>query len=91
MSPSPIIFDARHPVPRAIDRTYILSHVLALCPDIAPPSVRASREPTVADLEALIVDEGCGLRPARKGGIRLEVGSFEQGEGEKLPVIYNYG
>ncbi|KAI9460822.1 hypothetical protein HD554DRAFT_2206826 [Boletus coccyginus] len=80
-----------HPVPRAADRTYILTHVLALCPDLAPPCVRASREPTVADLEALIVDEGCGLRPARIGGIRLEVSSLEQGGGEKVPVIYNYG
>lgn len=89
--PSQIIFDARHPIPRAADRTYILTHVLALCPDLAPPSVRASREPTVADLEALIVDEGCGLRPARVGGIRLEVSSLDQGGGKKVPVIYNYG
>lgn len=88
---SPSIIDVRYPVPRATDRTYILTHVLALCPDLAPPSVRASREPTVEDLEALIVDEGCGLRPARKGGIRLEAGSLERGEGGKIPVVYNYG
>lgn len=85
------IIDTRYPVPRAMDRTYIFTHVLALCPDLAPPSVRASREPTVEDLEALIVDEGCGLRPARKGGIRLEVGSLERGEGGRIPVVYNYG
>jgi len=81
-----------YPVPRATDRTYILTHVLALCPDLVPPSVRANREPTVEDLEALIVDEGCGLRPARMGGIRLEVGSLErEGERENIPVVYNYG
>ena len=87
----PSIFDARYPVPRATDRTYVLTHLLALCPDLASPSVRASREPTVEDLEALIVDEGCGLRPGRKGGIRLEAGSLERGEGGKIPVVYNYG
>lgn len=91
MSPSTRITDIRYPVPRATDRLDILTNVLALCPDLAPPSVRAIREPTVEDLEALIVDEGCGLRPVRKGGIRLEVGSLERGEGEKIPVVYNYG
>ena len=90
MTPSPSIFDTRHPVPRATDRTYILTNALTLCPDLASPSVRASREPTVEDLEALIVNEGCGLRPARMGGIRLEVSSLER-EGETIPVVYNYG
>ncbi|KAN0085972.1 D-aspartate oxidase [Tylopilus felleus] len=80
-----------HPVPRATDRVYILTSALALCPDLAPPSVRASREPTIEDLEALIVDEGCGLRPARQGGIRLEVDSLERGDGRSIPVVYNYG
>lgn len=66
--------------------------MLALCPELAAPSVRASRAPTVEDLEALIVDEGCGLRPGRKGGIRLDVGSIEREEGGgTIPVVYNYG
>lgn len=90
-SPSLRIFDARYPVPRTSDRAYILKHALAFCPDLAPPSVRASRESTVKDLEPLIVDEGCGLRPGRKGGIRLEVGSLEREDGGKIPVVYNYG
>ncbi|KAF8136976.1 hypothetical protein EV363DRAFT_1394559 [Boletus edulis] len=77
--------------PRPAERTSILTDVLAFCPEIAPPSVRAMREPTVKDLEALIVDEGCGLRPARKGGIRLEVSSLERSEGKNIPVVYNYG
>ncbi|KAG9311669.1 hypothetical protein JVU11DRAFT_7904 [Chiua virens] len=79
-----------YPVPRDTDRSYILTRVLALCPELAPPSVRASRDPTIEDLEALIVDEGCGLRPGRKGGIRLEGGLLETG-GKKIPVVYNYG
>lgn len=91
MSPLPVISDARYPVPRAADRTYILKNVLELCPDLVPPSVRASREPTIEDLKTLIVDEGCGLRPGRKGGIRLEVGSLERTGGGKIPVVYNYG
>jgi len=83
--------DDWYPAPRPAERTSLLTNVLALCPEIAPPSVRASREPTVEDLEALIVDEGCGLRPARKGGIRLEISSLERSEGKEIPVVYNYG
>jgi len=84
--------DDWYPTPRATDRTYILTRMLGLCPELAPPSVRASRAPTVEDLEGLIVDEGCGLRPGRKGGIRLEVGSTEREGGRgTIPVVYNYG
>ncbi|KAF9226405.1 nucleotide-binding domain-containing protein [Gyrodon lividus] len=86
-----------YPVPRAEDREDILTRAFALSADLAPPSIRATREPTIDDLRALIVDEGCGLRPARKGGIRLEVEWIgrgtggEQQQGEKIPVVYNYG
>ena len=41
-----------------------------------------------------VVGEGCGLRPARKGGFRLELewveGANVRREG-RIPVIHNYG
>ncbi|KAF8837094.1 nucleotide-binding domain-containing protein, partial [Paxillus ammoniavirescens] len=86
-----------NPVPRAEDREIVLTRALALSADLAPPSIRATREPTIEDLRPLIVDEGCGLRPGRKGGIRLEVEwiDSETSEGQeqrkRIPVVYNYG
>ncbi|KAI6035976.1 hypothetical protein BKA83DRAFT_107285 [Pisolithus microcarpus] len=59
------------PVPREQDRDYLLAGGLAMCPELAPPHILAERMPTVDDLRPLIVDEGCGLRPGRKSGIRL--------------------
>ncbi|KAF8906782.1 D-amino-acid oxidase [Gymnopilus junonius] len=62
----------------------ILKRGFELCPELAPPEVRAVRKPTIDDILPHVVAEGCGLRPARKGGIRLEI------EWE-IPVIHNYG
>ncbi|KIK19629.1 hypothetical protein PISMIDRAFT_107285 [Pisolithus microcarpus 441] len=76
------------PVPREQDRDYLLAGGLAMCPELAPPHILAERMPTVDDLRPLIVDEGCGLRPGRKSGIRL---ATEWPEGSKIPVVYNYG
>ncbi|KAF7348437.1 Nuclear export factor [Mycena venus] len=42
-------------------------------------------------LQPIIIEEGCGLRPARKGGIRLEVEWFAIANQNKVPVVYNYG
>ncbi|KIL55829.1 hypothetical protein M378DRAFT_173288 [Amanita muscaria Koide BX008] len=84
--------DDWYPVPRPETKLKILEDGLALCPDLAPPEVRAVRKPTIDDVLPLVVDEGCGLRPARKGGIRLEVEVFSRKPtGETLPVVYNYG
>ncbi|KIJ61439.1 hypothetical protein HYDPIDRAFT_183254 [Hydnomerulius pinastri MD-312] len=81
------------PAVRAKDREEILTRALALSADLAPPHIREAREPTIDDLRPLIVDEGCGLRPGRKGGIRLEVEWIDQGVQDKtrIPVVYNYG
>ncbi|CAA7257300.1 unnamed protein product [Cyclocybe aegerita] len=83
------------PRPRPETTEDILKRGLKLCPELAPPEVRAVREPTVEDVLPLIVGEGCGLRPARKGGIRLEVqwvdgATVHRGEG-RIPVVHNYG
>ncbi|KII91260.1 hypothetical protein PLICRDRAFT_104635, partial [Plicaturopsis crispa FD-325 SS-3] len=81
-----------HATPRPETTTGILRRCLALCPELAPPDVRAQRTPTVEDLRPLIIEEGCGLRPARTGGIRLEVERRRTADGgAKVPVIFNYG
>jgi len=48
----------------------------------------------VDDVKKLIIGEGCGLRPGRINGIRLEVDwvdSQPAGRYQKIPVIHNYG
>ncbi|KAI6099486.1 hypothetical protein EDD16DRAFT_1658205 [Pisolithus croceorrhizus] len=85
------VADDWFPVPRAQDRDYVLAGVLAVCPELAPPEIRAKRMPTIDDLRPLIVEEGCGLRPGRKGGIRLETEWLEAGPQSEIPVVYNYG
>ncbi|KAH9000765.1 hypothetical protein EDB86DRAFT_3063668 [Lactarius hatsudake] len=71
----------------------ILERGLALYPELAPPSVRDEREPTVEDLKPLIIEEGCGLRPARKGGIRIQSEwiAVPGSESHVVPIIHNYG
>jgi len=79
-------------VPRLETTADILKRALSICPELAPPHIRAEREPTVEDLLPIVIDYGCGLRPARKGGIRLEVEWFDaRGGNGKVPVVYNYG
>ncbi|KAF8880070.1 D-amino-acid oxidase [Infundibulicybe gibba] len=86
------IDDDWYPNPRPEITKDILARGFALCPELAPPEVRARRTPTVDDVIPNIIEEGCGLRPARKGGIRLEIGSIEPANSKmKVPVVYNYG
>ncbi|KAF7326371.1 Nuclear export factor [Mycena venus] len=80
-----------YPVPRHETTLDILKRGFALCPELAPPEIRAQREPVLEDLQPIIIEEGCGLRPARKGGIRLEVEWFAIANQNKVPVVYNYG
>lgn len=75
--------DDWYPRPRPETKIDILKRTIALAPEIAPPG---TKNPTYEDLIPLIIEEGCGLRPSRKGGIRLE---REIVSG--VPVIYNYG
>ncbi|KAF7300704.1 Nuclear export factor [Mycena chlorophos] len=78
--------DDWYPIPRPETTLDILKRGFSLCPELAPPEVRAQREATIEDLTPLIIEEGCGLRPGRKGGIRLEVEWVRN-----VPVVYNYG
>jgi len=84
--------DDWYSAPRPETAIDILKRCLALCPELAPPHIRAEREPKVDDLFPIIIENGCGLRPARKGGIRLEVEWFKAiKRNGKVPVVYNYG
>ncbi|THU84935.1 nucleotide-binding domain-containing protein [Dendrothele bispora CBS 962.96] len=83
--------------PRTEIKDDILRRTLKLCPELVPSEVlEEGNPPTVDDLRNLIIGEGCGLRPGRTGGIRLEVDLMDSKYGpdqssRKTPVIYNYG
>ncbi|RXW22223.1 hypothetical protein EST38_g3627 [Candolleomyces aberdarensis] len=78
--------------PRPETTEDILKRGFELFPELAPPEIRKQREPTIEDVRSLIVAEGCGLRPNREGGIRLEV-EWTEGVGGRgrVPVVHNYG
>ncbi|KAG8744307.1 hypothetical protein FRC10_010379 [Ceratobasidium sp. 414] len=84
-----------YPHPRLETIDDIIRRTLALSPLIAPPESRENgRTPTVEDVKSIMIESGCGLRPARKGGVRLERGEVTYLEGEtemNVPVVYNYG
>jgi hypothetical protein len=89
----------RSATPRPEITESILERALKFYPEIfAPPEVLAKRKPTLEDIRPRIIEEGCGLRPARKGGIRLGVewtnsvkpGAASEKE-KKVPLIFNYG
>jgi hypothetical protein len=79
-------------MPRTEITRDILERGFALCPELASPDIRVERKPTIDDVLPHIVSEGCGFRPARKGGVRLEV-EWTEGIGGRgrVPVIHNYG
>jgi D-aspartate oxidase len=77
--------------PQAWQTTEILRRCLKLCPELVPVDRRANpAEPTVDELRKSVIQEGCGLRPARKGGVRIgwEMSSMFQ---RPTAVVYNYG
>ncbi|KAH9941123.1 D-amino-acid oxidase [Epithele typhae] len=84
--------DDWYPVARPATTTDILERCLAICPELVPAEIRKSRAGTIDDLRELIVDEGCGFRPQRKGGIRLDVEWVPRRAGQgKVPMVFNYG
>lgn len=42
------------------------------------------------DLLAIVVEDGCGFRPSRKGGVRLDVERIKGVDGD-IPLVFNYG
>ncbi|KAJ8509395.1 hypothetical protein ONZ45_g8437 [Pleurotus djamor] len=86
------VADDWYPKARPETTIDILTRALAICPELAPSEVRAQRAPTIDDIKPIIIEEGCGFRPGRTGGLRLEVEWFEETtDGVKLPIVYNYG
>ncbi|KAG6917607.1 hypothetical protein DXG01_001836 [Tephrocybe rancida] len=84
--------DDWYPRPRPQTTRDILERTFKMCPELAPPEIRAEREPTIEDVLPLVVEEGCGFRPGRKGGIRLDVEWREVGDsGVSVPIVSNYG
>lgn len=87
--------DDWYPHPRSETVDDIIRRTLALSPLIAPPKSRENgRVPTVEDVLSIVIESGCGLRPARKGGIRLEKGAVEymlEGKSYETPLVFNYG
>ncbi|KIY48481.1 nucleotide-binding domain-containing protein [Fistulina hepatica ATCC 64428] len=81
-----------YPAARPETTRDILERAIKLCPELAPPEVRAQRTPTIEDLIPLVIEENCGLRPGRTGGIRLETEWMSSCTStRKVPVIHNYG
>ncbi|KAG6808549.1 hypothetical protein H0H92_003759 [Tricholoma furcatifolium] len=81
-----------YPRPRPETTHDILERTFKMCPELAPPEVRAQREPTLEDVLPLVIEAGCGFRPGRKGGVRLDVEWREVGDSEMtVPVVFNYG
>ncbi|KZT34543.1 FAD dependent oxidoreductase [Sistotremastrum suecicum HHB10207 ss-3] len=88
--------DDWHPHPRPETTTDILERTLSICPELVPPEKlaelrRKGVDPKPEDLQSIILETGCGLRPGRKGGIRLERGLFQTIDGHSIPIVYNYG
>ncbi|KAI0360425.1 D-amino-acid oxidase [Trametes cingulata] len=81
-----------YPAARPETTTDILERCLALCPELVPPAIRAERPGTIDDLRPLILEEGCGFRPQRKGSVRLDVEWVDGRPGQgKVPMVFNYG
>ena len=86
-----------YPHPRPETTQAILERCLTLAPELTPPEVREqfAGHPehifTTKDLEPIIIETGCGLRPAHKDGIRLEMEVVQGDAGRKTIVVYNYG
>ncbi|KAF8600607.1 D-amino-acid oxidase, partial [Ceratobasidium sp. AG-I] len=87
--------DDWYPHVRPEETEDIITRVLAIAPEITPPDSRLNgRTPTVDDVKSIILEEGCGLRPGRTDGIRLDTGSVDWVEGDRTrstPLVFNYG
>ncbi|KAJ6567477.1 hypothetical protein B0H10DRAFT_2111698 [Mycena sp. CBHHK59/15] len=77
--------DDWHPSPRPEMVKLMKEHGIAVCRELLPPSKRA--DGGIDDLD--VIEECVGLRPTRRGGVRVET-SWLDGE-KKIPVVHNYG
>jgi D-amino-acid oxidase len=58
----------------------IIQRCCALCPQLGTPS----------EVEKMIISRNIGLRPSRKGGVRIEVEKRRDAWGQ-VPVVHCYG
>ncbi|RDB30641.1 D-amino-acid oxidase [Hypsizygus marmoreus] len=76
--------------PRPQTTVDIKQRAVELYPELVPESKRvAGQQPDPKDL--IVVRVAVGLRPARKGGLRLERGDDLIVSERKIPVLHNYG
>ena len=63
-----------------------------MAPDLIPESISKNRNPKVLveELKKLLIEEGSGLRPARKGGVRIESEELQVGS-DSISLIHHYG
>ncbi|KAK4702878.1 D-amino-acid oxidase, partial [Phenoliferia sp. Uapishka_3] len=74
------------PLPRPETAKLIKERGIALCPELLPPDKRSLMR--IEDLDVL--EDMVGLRPTRRGGIRIEMDKLEY-EGRMIPVLHHYG
>ncbi|GAW09542.1 d-amino-acid oxidase [Lentinula edodes] len=82
-----------HPPPptASTDGTYTTITPITLTPDALD---NLSDTDFLNLVEPFIIEAGCGFRPARKGGLRLEVEwivQSETGSAPQIPLVHNYG
>lgn len=81
------IVDDWDPKPRPETTKRILERCIALVPQLVDPKKTTGlTKPRVEDID--VVGVNVGLRPARRGGVRLERALQDIDE---VKVIYNYG
>ncbi|KAJ7033167.1 D-amino-acid oxidase [Mycena alexandri] len=78
--------DDWYPTSRAETVKLIKERGIHAYPELLPPGRRENRD--INDLE--VIEECVGLRPTRKGGVRLEVSSLTVAN-KSYPIVHNYG
>ncbi|KAF8217780.1 FAD dependent oxidoreductase [Mycena galopus ATCC 62051] len=78
--------DDWHPTSRPETVKLLKERGIAAYPELLPPNKREA--PSIDDLE--VVEECVGLRPTRKGGVRLGITSLNV-HNKSVPVVHNYG
>jgi D-amino-acid oxidase len=70
----------------------ILERCMKMCPELVQgdPGRKGDHAPTIKELKALVIGEGCGFRPFRKGGVRLESEVIKR-PAKDVPMVFNYG
>lgn len=69
-----------------IETEDILTRAVKLCPQLISSDAVSS----MSQLRQSIVEEGCGLRPAREGGIRIGYEIHSIGK-QRMPIVFHYG